>query len=134
MILRRASRTEQRFVLGSALAFSLPFGANLTAFAQAPAPVPPTDIPSTSQAPVTQVPSPSATPAPPPSDALKAHDQELDAARAQQRATLDAQIKLKREIDAIGADRAALNQQLIDSAAHVRDVEANIDATQARLA
>jgi murein hydrolase activator len=134
MILRRASRTEQRFVLGSALAFALPFGANLTAFAQTPAPQPPTDIPSVGQAPVTQVPSPSATPAPPPFDALKAHDQELDAARAQQRATLDAQAKLKREIDAISADRAALNQQLIDSAAHVRDVEANIDATQARLA
>ena len=42
-------------------------------------------------------------------------------------------VKLKREIEAISADRATLNQQLIDSAAHVRDVEASIDATQARL-
>jgi septal ring factor EnvC (AmiA/AmiB activator) len=46
---------------------------------------------------------------------------------------LEAQTKLKLEIEALGADRRALNQQLIDTAAHVRDVEANIEATQARL-
>jgi murein hydrolase activator len=127
MILRRSSRTDPRLVLGSALAFALPLGANWAALAQNPSP----------QAPVAQVPSPSVVPAPAvPStdtDTLKQHDQELDAALAQQRATLDAQVKLKREIDAISADRAALNQHLIDTAAHVRDVEASIDATQARL-
>ena len=115
-------------MLGPALAFALPFGANWAAFAQNP--VPP--------APITEVPSPQTAPTPPaapqPSlDALKQHDQELDAARAQQRASLEEQNKLKREIDAIGADRAALNQQLIDTATHVRDIEASIDATQARL-
>ena len=52
MILRRASRTDPRFVLGSALAFVLPLGANLAAFAQ------------DSSTPAAQVPSPSVVPAP----------------------------------------------------------------------
>src|SRR4029077_4374265 len=125
---RRASRTDPRFVLGSALAFVLPLGANLAALGQSSSP----------QAPAAQVPSPSVAPAPstPGTTAhntLKQHDQELDAARAQQRATLEAQTKLKLEIEAIGADRRALNQQLIDTAARVRDVEANIEATRARV-
>jgi septal ring factor EnvC (AmiA/AmiB activator) len=138
MILRRASRTDPRFVLGSALAFVLPLGANLAAFAQdSSAPAPATQVPSP-QVPSPQVPSPSVIPAPgtppkPDLDVLKQHDQELDAARAQQRAALEAQTRLKLEIEAIGADRRALNQQLIDTAARVRDVEANIEATQARL-
>jgi len=128
MILRRSSRTDPRFVLGSALAFVLPLGANLAALAQS----------SPSQAPAAQVPSPSVPPAPSPAgktdlNTLKQHDQELDAARAQQRAALEAQTKLKLEIEAIGADRRALNQQLIDTAARVRDVEANIEATRARV-
>jgi septal ring factor EnvC (AmiA/AmiB activator) len=133
MILRRASRTDPRFVLGSALAFVLPLGANLAAFAQdSSAQAPAAQIPSP------QVPSPSVVPAPgtpakPDLDALKQHDQELDAARAQQRAALEAQTRLKLEIEAIGTDRRGLNQQLIDTAARVRDVEANIEATQARL-
>jgi murein hydrolase activator len=128
MILRRPRRADPCLVLGSALAFALPFGATGTAFAQTQSP----------PAPATQVPSavPSPT-APPPAlsaaDALKQHDQELDAARAQQKVSLEEQGKLKQEIEAISADRAALNQQLIDTATHVRDVEASIDATQARL-
>src|SRR5580700_9102897 len=133
MILRRASRTDPRFVLGSALAFVLPLGANLAAFAQdSSAQAPAAQIPSP------QVPSPSVVPAPgtpanPDLNVLKQHDQELDAARAQQRAALEAQTKLRLEIEAIGADRRALNQQLIDTAARVRDVETSIEATQARL-
>jgi septal ring factor EnvC (AmiA/AmiB activator) len=128
MILRRSSRTDPRFVLGSALAFVLPLGANLAALGQSSSP----------QAPAAQVPSPSVAPAPSTPgksdlNVLKQHDQELDAARAQQRATLEAQTKLKLEIEAIGADRRALNQQLIDTATRVRDVEANIEATRARV-
>jgi septal ring factor EnvC (AmiA/AmiB activator) len=133
MILRRASRTDPRFVLGSALAFVLPLGANLAVFAQDSSPPTPS-----AQVPSPQVPSPSVVPAPgtpakPDLNVLKQHDQELDAARAQQRAALEAQTKLKFEIEAIGADRRTLNQQLIDTATHVRDVETNIEATQARL-
>jgi septal ring factor EnvC (AmiA/AmiB activator) len=71
--------------------------------------------------------------APPSADALKQHDQELDAARAQERASAESQAKLRREIDALGDDRRALNQQLIDTAGRVRDVEASITATRARL-
>jgi murein hydrolase activator len=133
MILRRASRTDPRFVLGSALAFVLPLGANLAAFAQDSSAQAPT-----AQIPSPQVPSPSVVPAPgtpakPDLNVLKQHDQELDAARAQQRTALEAQTKLKLEIEAIGADRRTLNQQLIDTAARVRDVEENIETTQARL-
>jgi septal ring factor EnvC (AmiA/AmiB activator) len=134
MILRRSSRTDPRFMLGSALAFALPLGADL-AFAQSP-PV----SPGATQAPTMQVPAPPAASSPDAAapvnadtDALKQHDQELDAARAQERASAESQAKLRREIDALGDDRRALNQQLIDTAARVRGVEASITATRARL-
>jgi septal ring factor EnvC (AmiA/AmiB activator) len=160
MIPRRSSRTDPRLVLGSALAFALPLGANLAALAQessapattdpipwaqtpfsrppfAPAPATPAPI---AEPPVAQSPSPSEVPSSGPVgapaanlDPLKQHDQELDAARAQQRDTAATQAKLKREIEAISDDRAKLNAQLIDTAARVRDVEANIDATETRL-
>jgi septal ring factor EnvC (AmiA/AmiB activator) len=112
-------------VLGSTLAFVLPFGAELlmnpSAFAQtAPAP----------QIPTNQVP---VAPGTSPVDALKARDQELDAARARQRDLVENQAKLRIEIDALGADRRKFNEQLIDTASRIRDVEADIDATEARL-
>jgi murein hydrolase activator len=129
MILRRASRTDPGLVLGSAtpllLALVLPFGADLGnsgAFAQAP----PAQTPA-AQAPATAAPPNGA-------DALKQHDQELQAARARQRETVESQAKLRLEIEALSADRRKFNEQLIDTAAQIRDVEANIDATQARLA
>jgi septal ring factor EnvC (AmiA/AmiB activator) len=126
MILRRANRIDPRFVLGSALAFALPLGANLAALAQnAAGPAPSPSAPA-AQAPAAQAPAAGL-------DALRQRDQELDATRAQQRAVLEAQTKLKLEIDTIGDDRRALNQQLIDTAARVRDVEGSIDAIQARL-
>ena len=73
-------------------------------------------------------------PQPTGADALKQHDQELQAARARQRETVESQAKLRLEIEALSADRRKFNEQLIDTAAQIRDVEANIDATQARLA
>jgi len=138
MILRRSSRTDPRLVLGSALAFLLPLGANSAALAQAPSERAPAGVAPTAQAPAVQIPSPSTIPAPATApttnaDALKQRDQALDAARAQQRETADSQAKLKREIEALSEDRRKLNQQLIGSAARVREVEAKIDATQARL-
>ena len=120
MILRRPRSTDPRLVLGSALALALPLGASWAAFAQTP---------------VDQT-APSAAPAEnaaPAADALKQHDQELDAIRAKQRESADSQAKLRSQITALGEDRRALNKQLIDTAARVRDVEAKIDATQARL-
>ena len=151
MIPRRSSRTDPRLVLGSALVLALPFGGNFAAFAQnAPsqmpagaAQLPASQIPANqvpnqapnqvlTQVPSSQVPSPSSA-APADADTLKQRDQELDALRAKERASAESQAKLRREIEAIGDDRRALIQQLIDTAARVRDVEASIEATRGRL-
>ena len=155
MIPRRSSRTDPRLVLGSALVLALPFGGNFAAFAQnAPSQMPagaaqlpasqipagqvpaqvPNQVPNQAltQVPSSQVPSPSSA-APADADTLKQRDQELDALRAKERASAESQAKLRREIEAIGDDRRALNQQLIDSAARVRDVEASIETTRGRL-
>jgi septal ring factor EnvC (AmiA/AmiB activator) len=85
-----------------------------------------------------QTPAPAAQPAPPPQtaaspDAIKQRQQELDAARAAQTSAAEAQAKLKAEIAAIGQDRSKLNQQLIDSAAQVRDLEARMADAETRL-
>jgi len=66
-------------------------------------------------------------------DALKQRDEELKAARDQQRKSAETESSLKREIDQIGADRRKLNQDLIDTAGRLRDVESKITATQDRL-
>jgi len=67
-------------------------------------------------------------------DALKQHDEELKATRDAQRKSAETEAALKREIEEIGADRRKLNQDLIDTAARTRSVEAKVEATQARLA
>jgi septal ring factor EnvC (AmiA/AmiB activator) len=121
MIPRRSRSTDPRLLLGSALALVLPLGANFAAFAQTPGG--PGLTPSA-------LPAPGTAAAP---DTLQQHDLELNAARFKQRESAEALAKLKRQIEALGADRGALNQQLIDSAAHVRDVEAKIDISQMRL-
>ncbi|MDI1342697.1 MAG: peptidoglycan DD-metalloendopeptidase family protein [Pseudolabrys sp.] len=66
-------------------------------------------------------------------DGLKAHDQELEAAREQQRKSIETEAALKREIEQIGADRRKLAQDLIDTAARLRTAEAAVEATQVRL-
>src|SRR6516164_5457189 len=118
MILRRSSRTDPRLVLGSALAFVLPIGAQLalssSAWAQASS-------------------QPAAEQAGNPAAALKQRDQELNAALARARDSADAQAKLRSEIEVLGQDRRKFNAQLIDTASRVRDVEANISADQIRL-
>lgn len=79
-------------------------------------------------------------PAPPPTqasapdqDAIKKREQELDEIRAQQQKAVETQNRLKAEIAAIGQDRTKLNQQLIDSATRVRDIEDQITDTEGRL-
>jgi septal ring factor EnvC (AmiA/AmiB activator) len=69
----------------------------------------------------------------PSSDAIKQREQELEAARAQQKNAAELQEKLKADIAAIGQDRGKLNQQLIDIAARVRGVETRIGDAEARL-
>src|SRR5262245_60495564 len=56
---------------------------------------------------------------------LKQRDDQLKAA--------EAEAALKREIEQIGADRTKLNQDLIDTAARLRAVEAKVVSTQDRL-
>jgi septal ring factor EnvC (AmiA/AmiB activator) len=141
MILRRSSRTDPRLVLGSALAFVLPFsaefGTNSLAFAQTPSNLAPAAQPPAMQSPAAPSPPAASAPGAAPAndaDALKQRDQELNAALARQRDSAQSQLKLRAEIAALSQDRRKFNQQLIDTAAKVRDVEANIDATRARLA
>jgi len=66
-------------------------------------------------------------------DAIKQREQELEAARAQQKSAAELQQKLQADIAAIGQDRSKLNQQLIDIAAQVRGVETRIGDAEARL-
>ena len=70
------------------------------------------------------------TPSP---DAIKQREQELEAARANQKNAADLQRKLKADIAAIGQDRSKLNAQLIDIAARVRGVETRIGDAETRL-
>lgn len=78
-----------------------------------------------------QTPEPQAAAVSP--DAIKQREQELEAARARQKSAEEAQAKLKAEITALGQDRTQLNQQLIETAANVRNVETKIDEAEARL-
>jgi len=66
-------------------------------------------------------------------DAIKQREQELEAARAQQKGAAELQQKLKADIAAIGQDRSKLNAQLIDIAAQVRGIETRIGDAEARL-
>lgn len=144
MILRRSSRIDPHLVLGSALALALPLSVDLSshsgALAQiAPSPTvpqqppqapPPAPLPKVRdrQQPAGQAVQPENS-----ADALKQRDEELGAMLAKQRESVEAQAKLKSEIAALAEDRRKFNQQLIDTAGRIRDVEANIEATQARL-
>ena len=66
-------------------------------------------------------------------DAIRQREQELEAARNQQKSAAELQQKLKADIAAIGQDRSKLNAQLIDIAAQVRGVETRIGDAEARL-
>src|SRR3954452_18071183 len=66
-------------------------------------------------------------------EAIKQREQELEAARIQQKSAAESQAKFKADIAAIGQDRSKLNAQLIDIAAQVRGVETSIADAEARL-
>lgn len=66
-------------------------------------------------------------------DSIKQREQELEAARLQQKNAAEQQQRLRAEIVVIGQDRSKLNAQLIDIAAQVRGVEASIADAEARL-
>lgn len=64
---------------------------------------------------------------------LQQRDHDLQAIRAEQKKAAETEAALKREIEQLGADRRKLHQDLIDTAARVRDLEGRIPATEARL-
>ena len=73
------------------------------------------------------------SPANPSADDIKQRERDLEAVRAQQKSAVELQERLKADIAAIGQNRAKLNQQLIDVAASVRDIETKIAEAEARL-
>ena len=116
------------WLLAFMLSLSLNIATGPIALAQSK-PSPPAP-PQSSQSPGTQ---PAATAPANNADALHQRDQELSATLAKQRGSAESQAKLKIEIEALSDDRRKFNQQLIGTAAKIRDTEANIDATRARL-
>jgi septal ring factor EnvC (AmiA/AmiB activator) len=66
-------------------------------------------------------------------DTLKQRDQELETLREQQKKTAETEAAIKREIESLGADRPKLNQDLVDTATRIRDLERKIAASEARL-
>jgi murein hydrolase activator len=108
-----------------------------TAAAQAPARQP-GEIPYLPFPPVnpTAPAKPAIRPAAKPQDELeklKKGGEDLEALRAAQKKAIEAEARLKQEIESIGNDRRQLNQQLIDAAARTRTVETQVAATQERL-
>jgi septal ring factor EnvC (AmiA/AmiB activator) len=86
--------------------------------------------------PETAAPTP-ALPAPPgPSerDSSTLRGKDLESVRGEQRKAVETQLRLKREIEAIGDDRRKLTQQLTETAARIRAVESQVADTQERLA
>jgi len=133
---RRSRRSDPRLVLGPVLTLVLPCTGVLAqnAPAQVPAGAQPAPARQAPGAPAAmQAPATPSAPRQADAEAIKQRDQELDAIRADERVSAENQAKLRREIETIGEDRRTLNQQLIDTAARVRDVEASIDATRGRL-
>jgi septal ring factor EnvC (AmiA/AmiB activator) len=66
-------------------------------------------------------------------ESLRERDRELEAVRQAQKQAAETRARLQAEIEAIGADRRKLNQALIDTAARLQKVEAQIADTEARL-
>jgi septal ring factor EnvC (AmiA/AmiB activator) len=64
---------------------------------------------------------------------VRQRDRELEAVRAEQRRSVDAEKRLREEITAIGEDRRKLNQSLIDSAAAIRTAEGRVADAESRL-
>src|SRR5689334_11464525 len=66
-------------------------------------------------------------------EAIKQREQELEAARVEQKNAAELRQKLQADIAAIGQDRSKLNQQLIETATQVRTVETRIIEAESRL-
>jgi septal ring factor EnvC (AmiA/AmiB activator) len=66
-------------------------------------------------------------------DAAKVRGKDLESVRSEQRKAVEAELRLKREIEAIGDDRRKLTQQLTETAARIRTVENQVAEAQERL-
>ena len=66
-------------------------------------------------------------------DKLQQRDQEMETLREQQKKTAETEAALKREIEQIGVDRRKLNQDLVDTATRIRDLERKITAIETKL-
>ena len=85
-------------------------------------------------APALAVPPAAAQKAPVSLDTVHQRDQELESVRTEQKKAIEAEKRLRGEIEAIGEDRRKLNQALIDTAYRIRAVETRIAGTEKRLA
>jgi murein hydrolase activator len=65
--------------------------------------------------------------------AIEQHKGELEANKEQQRKSAEKETALKHEIEEIGADRRKLNQQLIETASRLRDLESKVANSENRL-
>lgn len=67
------------------------------------------------------------------SDLLRQRDQELEAARAEQKRAIENEKKLRAESEALGEDRRKFNQALIDGATKVKDIEKRLTENETRI-
>jgi septal ring factor EnvC (AmiA/AmiB activator) len=67
-------------------------------------------------------------------DTLKQRDQELETLRSEQKKAIENEARLKHEIETIGDDRRKFNQQIIDTAARVVNLEERIGQAKERMA
>jgi septal ring factor EnvC (AmiA/AmiB activator) len=108
-------RFDPRFAMIAGLGLALPLVLGLPATAQGQASAPPHDQSAGSR------------------DALKQRSQELEKLRGEQNKSAKTEAAIKREIEKIGDDRRKLNQDLIATAARLRNAEAKIASTEGRL-
>src|SRR5260370_1897612 len=66
-------------------------------------------------------------------DAIKQREQELEAARAQQKSAAELQMKLQTDLPAIGQDHSKLNHRRIDIAGQVPPLAPTLASPQTRL-
>lgn len=124
MIRKSLHAFQPRTLVAALLATGMSSAWPFVAMAQTPAPTP------AAATPVAATPATTTTPS---ADDIKQRAQELEAARQRQKDAAELQEKLKAEIAAIGQDRSKLNQELIDIAAKVRNVESRITDAESRL-
>jgi septal ring factor EnvC (AmiA/AmiB activator) len=72
-------------------------------------------------------------PAPAGADLLKQRNQELEAIRLEQQKAAEAEAKLRQDIEQLGNDRRRLNEALLETAGKIRNVETELNATEARI-